>query len=133
MADYYRTLAQSLVGLGFLFRRQGEGHREVWRNRQTDREVIFDRDEVSKSRAAADAVLTSAQAGGLAVKAAAPADSESAIVLPAKSSPKSPPKGSSRQSSASKKPAPNKPVSKPSRATTKHKHAGGGARKKTKR
>jgi hypothetical protein len=62
MADHYRALTQTLVNLGFLFRRQGEGRREVWRNRRTDQEVVFDRDEVAKSRAAADAVLTAVQA-----------------------------------------------------------------------
>lgn len=62
MADHYRGLAQSLVELGFLFRRQGERRREVWRNRQTNQEVTFDRDEVTRSRPAADAVLAAAQA-----------------------------------------------------------------------
>jgi hypothetical protein len=61
MADHYRGLAQSLVELGFLFRRQGERRREVWRNRQTNQEVTFDRDEVTRSRPAADAVLAAAQ------------------------------------------------------------------------
>lgn len=62
MADHYRTLAQSLVNIGFLFRRQGEGRREIWRNRQADQEVTFDRDEVTKSRPAAEAVLAAARA-----------------------------------------------------------------------
>jgi hypothetical protein len=62
MADHYRGLAQSLVELGFLFKRQGERRREVWRNRQTNQEVTFDRDEVTRSRPAADAVLAAAQA-----------------------------------------------------------------------
>jgi hypothetical protein len=86
MADHYRVLTQTLVNLGFLFRRQGEGRREVWRNRRTDQEVVLDRDEVAKSRAAADAVLTAAQA----VPAGKPArTAESAA--PAKPSRKSAP------------------------------------------
>jgi hypothetical protein len=77
MADHYRGLTQSLVQLGFLFRRQGEGRWEVWRNRRTDQEVTFDRDDVTKSRAAADAVLTAAQTAPTA-KPAKPAESAAA-------------------------------------------------------
>jgi hypothetical protein len=62
MADHYRTLVQSLMKLGFLFRRQGVRKHEVWRNRRTDQEVTFDRQAVSASRAAAAAVLKEAEA-----------------------------------------------------------------------
>lgn len=100
MADHYRGLAQSLVNLGFLFRRQGERRWEVWRNRRTDQEVSFDRDEVAKSKAAADAVLTAAQAGP-AVKPAKPAKTA---------------EGTAAAKSTQRKAAPSaKPASQPSR------------------
>jgi len=38
MSDHYPTLVQSLMKLGFFFRRQGERKHEVWRNRRTDQE-----------------------------------------------------------------------------------------------
>ena len=60
MADQYRALVQSLMKLGFLFRRQGVGKREVWTNRHTDQEVTFDRQAVAASPALAAAVLKEA-------------------------------------------------------------------------
>ena len=53
MPDHYRTLVQSLMQMGFLFRRVTERKEEVWRNRLTDQEVTFDRREVESSPAAA--------------------------------------------------------------------------------
>ncbi len=61
MADHYRTLVQSLMQLGFLFRRLGERKQEVWKNRLTDQEVMFDRQEVSVSRTAAEEVVKQAK------------------------------------------------------------------------
>lgn len=117
MADHYRGLAQSLVNLGFLFRRQGERRWEVWRNRRTDQEVTFDRDEVAKSRAAADAVLAAAQADVPVAKA--PRKTESAAVA-------KPPARKSVQSS--------KPAAKASNpGATSRKGAGRSARHKGKR
>jgi hypothetical protein len=78
MADHYRTLIQSLMQLGFFFRRLGERKQEVWRNRLTDQEVMFDRREVSGSRTTADEVLKQAKAAKPARK---PADK--AAVAPA--------------------------------------------------
>jgi hypothetical protein len=119
MADHYRGLAQSLVNLGFLFRRQGEGRREVWRNRRTDQEVSFDRDEVAKSKAAADAVLTAA----LAVPAAR------SVKSPDNAAPARPP----RKTAPAAKKAP-KPAAKPSGAhATPRKGVKRSARSKSKR
>lgn len=62
MADHYRTLIQSLREIGFLFSRLGERKQEVWRNRLTDQEVMFDRHEVSASRESAEKVVKQAKA-----------------------------------------------------------------------
>jgi hypothetical protein len=108
MADHYRGLTQSLVQLGFLFRRQGEGRWEVWRNRRTDQEVTFDRDEVAKSRAAADAVLTATQAAKPGQPAKPVQSAAAATPTPRKSVPSS-------KSTPSPKSAPSsKGASKPS-------------------
>ena len=73
MPDHYRTLIQSLMQLGFLFSRLGERKQEVWRNRQTDQEVMFDRHEVSGSREAAEAAVKRAKSAKPGVKATGPA------------------------------------------------------------
>jgi hypothetical protein len=98
MADHYRGLTQSLVNLGFLFRRQGEGRWEVWRNRRTDQEVTFDRDEVAKSKVAADAVLTAAQAVPAGKSAKTAESAAAAKSTPRKSVPS--PRPASKPSSA---------------------------------
>ena len=61
MPDHYRTLVQSLMQIGFLFRRIGERKQEVWRNRLTDQEVVFDRREVAGSPTAVAKVLKQAK------------------------------------------------------------------------
>lgn len=78
MADHYRTLVQSLMKLGFLFRRQGVRKHEVWRNRLTDQEVTFDRQAVSSSRAAVAAVVKVAEARKPAASPAAPSSGKTA-------------------------------------------------------
>jgi len=69
MPDHYRTLIQSLMQLGFLFSRLGERKQEVWRNRQTDQEVMFDRREASASKDVVEAVVKRAKAAKPGVKA----------------------------------------------------------------
>lgn len=125
MADHYRNLAQSLVNLGFLFRRQGEGRLEVWRNRQTLQEVTFDRGEVMKSRAGADAVLAAAQAllddhkeAPPAAPAAPPAAPEKAK-LAAKSSDKPSDKAPAKPSPKTKASSSAKTPAKPAATTAK--------------
>ncbi len=61
MPDHYRMLIGSLRQLGFLFIRLGERKQEVWRNRQTDQEVMFDRREVSASKDVTEAVVRRAR------------------------------------------------------------------------
>ncbi len=62
MPDHYRALIQSLRDLGFLFSRLGEGKQEVWRNRLTDKEVMFDRREAAASREGVEKVVKQAKA-----------------------------------------------------------------------
>jgi hypothetical protein len=74
MADHYRELVQSLMKLGFLFKRQTERKQEVWSNRLTDQEVTFDRREVASSPTVAAAVLKEARRhAGKRAESAAPA------------------------------------------------------------
>lgn len=61
MPDHYRTLVESLRQLGFLFSRVGDRKQEVWRNRLTEQEVMFDRHEVTGSPAEAARVLKQAK------------------------------------------------------------------------
>jgi cell division septation protein DedD len=133
MADHYRGLAQSLVELGFLFRRQGERRREVWRNRQTNQEVTFDRDEVTRSRPAADAVLAAAQtlldnppAVSVVEKTSAKPTASSkagAAASPVKSSsskkPSSQPKSASQPKPSSTQPKPSSPRKPSAKSATK--------------
>jgi hypothetical protein len=72
MPDHYRTLIQSLMQLGFLFSRLGESKQEVWRHRQADKEVMFDRREVSASREAAEKVVKHAKAAKSGERATGP-------------------------------------------------------------
>jgi hypothetical protein len=66
MVDHYRTLVQSLMQLGFLFKRQTETRQELWRNRKTGQDVVFSRRATATSKTAAEAVL--ALAKGAAVE-----------------------------------------------------------------
>ncbi len=108
MADQYRALVQSLMKLGFLFRRQGVRKQEVWTNRRTDQEVTFDRQEVAASPAVAAAVLKQAEAAPAANPVGQSSGSGSARRTPARAKAKAPAKRVADAPVKSKPAAPTK-------------------------